>query len=184
LSELEEVWAQALADAEARARAAGRSDISQYLALRSSNDLIRTTAGNWLLGLFTSAAGVANRAGAGIQISTEAAYRFKVGNASMVGPQLRLGKGERLLTIAVGWPRVPRDGFISGGGLACGDIKHRGLEDANEVLRLVLRSDGVPSWIVGRNLELSKEASELHPANVQHHLAILLGPSHRPTTRS
>jgi hypothetical protein len=42
LSELDEAWTIALAEAEARARAAGRADISDYLALRGSNDLIRT----------------------------------------------------------------------------------------------------------------------------------------------
>ena len=183
MSELDEVWASALAEAEARARAAGRTDISHYLALRSSNDLIRTTAGNWLLGLFTAAAGIANRSGAGIQISTEATQRFKVGNASMVGPQLRLSKGERQLTISVGWPRVPRDGFISGGGLACGNIKHRGLNAANEELRLLLRSDGTPSWIAARELETSKDGREFHEADVGSHLALLLDELHRPTSR-
>ena len=44
VSELDETWAAALAEAEGRARAAGRSDLSEYLALRSSNDLLRKTA--------------------------------------------------------------------------------------------------------------------------------------------
>ena len=92
MSELEEAWAVGLAEAEASARAAGRTDIADYLALRSSNDLIRKIAGDWLLTMFTTAAGEANRAGAAIQISTNAAHRFKVGNASMVGTRLSLGR--------------------------------------------------------------------------------------------
>ena len=110
MSELDEAWALALAKAEAHARAAGRTDISEYLVLRSSNDLIRKTASKWLLGMFATAAGEANRAGASIKISTEAAHRFKIGNASMVGSRLSLGSGVRMLLVEVGWPRLPHDG--------------------------------------------------------------------------
>ena len=67
MSELEEAWAAGLAEAEARARAMGRTDIAEYLALRSSNDLIRKIAADWLLSMFTTAAGEANRLGAAIQ---------------------------------------------------------------------------------------------------------------------
>ena len=41
MSELDEAWALGIAEAEARARATGRADIAEYLALRSSNDLMR-----------------------------------------------------------------------------------------------------------------------------------------------
>ncbi len=171
MSELDEAWELALAKAEASSRAAGRTDISEYLALRSSNDLIRKTASKWLLGIFSKAAGEANRAGASIKISTEDAHRFKVGNASMVGSRLSLGSGVRRLLVEVGWPRLPRDGFIRGGGLACSNIKHLGIKPANEELRLILSSHGVPRWVVqgkhGRPIEL-------HESNVRNHIAILL----------
>src|SRR6185295_15682656 len=119
VSELEEAWTAGLAEAEARARAQGRADIADYLALRSSNDLIRRIAGDWLMNMFVTVAGEANRAGAAIQISTETSHRFKVGNASMVGTLLSLGSGVRRVLVEIGWPRTPRDGFIRGGGLAC-----------------------------------------------------------------
>jgi hypothetical protein len=180
MSELEDAWAVGLAEAEARARASGRKDIADYIALRSSNDLIRRIAGDWLLTLFTTAAGEANRAGAAIQISTDAVHRFKVGNASMVGTRLTLGSGLRKLLVEVGWPRTPRDGFIRGGGLACGNIKHVGIKPANEELRLVLNAAGTPSWIVIGNHD---EARELHEMNVKDHLAILLDDSRNPRTR-
>ena len=138
VSELEEAWATGLAEAEARARAQGRADIADYLALRSSNDLIRKIAGDWLLAMFANAAGEANRKGAAIQISSEDAHRFKVGNASMVGTRLSLSSGVRQLFVEAGWPRTPRDGFIRGGGLACCHIKHVGIKPANEELRLVV----------------------------------------------
>ena len=184
MSELNEAWALALAEAEARARAAGRKDISEYLALRSANDLIRKIASDWLLGMFAAAAGEANRADAAIKISTEEAHRFKVGHASMVGSRLSLASGVRMLIVEVGWPRAPRDGFIRGGGLACGNIKHRGIKSANEELRLVLSGSGTPSWIVEGKRGTSTEAHELHEANVRNHIAMLLDDSRNPSTRS
>ena len=180
MSELEDAWAAGLEAAQAQARAQGRTDVAEYLALRSSNDLIRRIAGDWLLSLFTTVAGEANRAGAAIQVATETAHRFKVGNASMVGPRLSLGSGVRKLLVEVGWPRTPRDGFIRGGGLACGNIKHFGIKPANDQLRLILDASGTPKWIViGRDDSHSEsrklhEFPSLHEANVREHLAVLL----------
>jgi hypothetical protein len=177
VSELDEAWAAGLAEAETRARAQGRTDVAEYLALRNSNDLIRTIASDWLLTMFTTAAGEANRAGAAIQISREDAHRFKVGHASMVGRRLSLGSGVRMLLVEVGWPRTPRDGFIRGGGLACGNIKHVGIKPANEELRLVVDATGKPSWIVVDKHGSHVQPQELHEANVKGHLAILLDDS-------
>jgi hypothetical protein len=180
VSELDEAWAAGLAEAERRARAIGRADIAEYLALRSSNDLIRKIAGDWLLAMFTSAAGEANRAGAAIQISTDEAHRFKVGNAGMVGSRLSLVLGVRKLLVEVGWPRTPRDGFIQGGGLARGHIKHVGIQPANEELRLVLNPEGTPSWMVQMR---HGEPREFHEINVKDHVAILLNDSRNPPRR-
>jgi len=183
VSELEDAWAAGLAEAEARARAHGRTDVADYLALRNSNDLIRRIAGEWLLTMFTTVAGEANRAGAAIQISTQDAHRFKVGNASMVGSLLSLGSGVRKLLIEVGWPRTPRDGFIRGGGLACGNIRHVGIKPANEELRLVLDVAGTPTWMVMKGGGTHTGPSELrnlpklHEANVKKHVSILVDDS-------
>ena len=174
MSELEEAWTLALAKAEAQARAAGRTDISEYIALRSSNDLIRKIATKWLLGMFVAAAGEANRAGASIKISTEDSHQFKVGNANMVGSRLSLESGVRILFVEVGWPRLPRDGFIRGGGLACSNIKHFGMKRANEELRLVLNSSGIPCWLVQAKHATPAEPVQLHEENVKNHVAVLL----------
>jgi hypothetical protein len=177
LSELDEAWASGLAEAEARARAQGRADIAAYLALRSSNDLIRKVAGDWLLNLFATVAGEANRAGAAIQVSTDDGHRFKVGNASMVGPRLSLANGVRRILVEVGWPRTPRDGFIRGGGLACGHIKHVGIKPANSELRLILNDAGTPSWtVIDKHGSASSagESQELHEIDVKAHVRILL----------
>ncbi len=174
VSELDEAWALALAEAEKSARAAGRTDISTYLALRTSNDLLRKTGRDWLQQMFASVAGEANRAGAGIQISKEDGHRFKVGNATMVGSRVSLAKGVRVLFVEVGWPRTPSDGFIRGGGLACANIKHLGIKSASEQLRLVLDLSGVPRWNAQGH---TAKPYEIHESNIRKHVAILVSDS-------
>jgi hypothetical protein len=180
MSELDEAWAVGIAEAEARARATGRADIAEYLALRSSNDLIRKIASDWLLGLFAASAGQANRKGAAIQISTDDGHYFKVGNATMRGTRISLGSGVRTLVIEVGWPRTPRDGFIRGGGLACANIKHVGIKAANEELRLAVDKTGTPRWIMIGKHSSQSEPREFHEANVGQHLSLLLDDSRPP----
>ena len=79
LSELDEAWELALAEAKRRAHAAGRADIAQYLALRAQNDLLRRTAIDWLVDTLTAFAADANRRGAAIQIELSDAHNFRVG---------------------------------------------------------------------------------------------------------
>jgi hypothetical protein len=174
VSELDEAWALALAEAEQRARAAGRTDISTYLALRTSNDLLRKTGRDWLQEMFVSVVAKANRAGAGIKVTREDAHRFKVGNATMVGTRLSLVRGVRTLFVEVGWPRTPRDGFIRGGGLACANIKHLGIKSASEQLRLVVDPTGIPRW---KPQTHGAEHHEIHEANIRDHISILLNDS-------
>ena len=180
MSELDEAWALGLAQAEARARAHGRTDIADYLALRSSNDLKRKVASDWLFTLFTVAAGQANHDGASLEISRDTAHSFKVEHAVMVGQRLDLIRGVRRLRIEVGWPRAPRDGFIRGGGLACANIKHLGMKSANDELRLMLSDAGTPSWVV----EPKKAPRDFHEVDVKKHLAILLSDSINPAKHS
>lgn len=180
VSELDEAWTIGIAEAEARARAAGRADIAEYLTLRSSNDLLRRISSDWLLRLFVTTAGEANRKGAAIQVSTEDGYRFKVGNATMMGTRVSLGSGVRMLVIEVGWPRTPSDGFIRGGGLACANIKHVGIKAANEELRLAVDNNGTPRWIMIGKHSFRPEPREFHEANVSQHLSLLLDDSRPP----
>ena len=175
MSELEEAWALALAEAEKRARAAGRTDISEYLALRSSNDLIRKTAGDWLLGIFAATAGEANRMGAAIQISTEDGHRFRVDNASMVGRRLSLGSGVRVLSVEIGWPRAPRETIRGGGRPAA--ISTPRLKSATEDLRLVLSAQGTnlivePGTTAHERRVAHHELNQFHEANVKKHVAL------------
>src|SRR5262249_25273640 len=146
MGELDEAWAAALSEAEQRARLAGRRDVAEYLSLRNSNDLIRKAGVDWLVTGFTTLAGDANRAGASIQISNKEGHRFPVGSSTMVGHLLTLTYGVRILYVEAGWPRVPRDGFVRGAGLACANIRHLGIRAASQELLLMKTTNGVPAW--------------------------------------
>jgi hypothetical protein len=176
LGELDEAWAQALKEAQQRAQATGRADVAAYLRLRASNDLLRQTSIEWLLTTFTTLAGRANRAGASIQTAQVDAHRFQVGNATMVGPLLTLSLGVRALSVEAGWPRLPSDGFVRGGGLACGRVRHLGRKTANEELLLVRSQKDAPRWMV---LEKAGKRHELLEAGLQNHIAKLLSDGYR-----
>jgi len=171
LSELDEAWALALSEAERRARMAGHSELADYLSLRNSNDLLRKAGIEWLISSFTLLAGEANRAGASLQIQTQDAHRFRIGNSTMVGNLLTLSNGVRQLFVEAGWPRTPRDGVVRGGGLACANIRHLGVKAANEELLLSKTNSGSPSWVSSTRTPAS---SQLHEVDIRRHLSILL----------
>ena len=174
LSELDEAWAAALVEAEQRARAAGRGDIVDYLALRNSNDLLRQTGVTWLTDTFNFLAAEANRNGASIQTSIDDAHHFKSGNSTMVGRLLTLRYGVRNLFVEAGWPRVPRHGFVSGGGLARGNIRHFGMKSADVELVLVRLGNGNPVWMIERS---DRRRQELHEAFAKTKVRLLLDES-------
>jgi hypothetical protein len=167
MSELDEAWAAALSEAERRARQAGRKDIADYLSLKNSNDLLRKAGVDWLLAEFTSAAADANRTGASIQITRQQGHRFKIGASTMVGHLVTFTNGVRTLYVEAGWPRTPRDGVVHGGGLACANIRHLGIRNANEELLLMKSDAGRPTW-------KSHKHRSLHESHMRHHIAILL----------
>jgi len=171
VSELDEAWALALAEAETRARMAGHVDLAAYLSLRTANDLLRSTGIQWLMNTSERLAAEANRQGAGIQISKDDKHRFRDGIATMVGRLLTLSSGVRQLHIEAGWPRVPRDGVVRGGGLARANIRHFGIKDANESLSLVT-SKGVPRWISVDSPGTDQGVSE---SQLRRHITTLLG---------
>ena len=148
MTELDEAWEIALAQATQRAQGAGRADIARYLDLRRRNDLLRRAATEWLMDVVFSLAADANRSGATIQIERNETHRFKRGAATMVGAQLTLRRGVRALTVESGWPRVPRDGIVRGNALACANIKHLGQTRHNDELILITSPKGAPQWFV------------------------------------
>ncbi|HSB28752.1 MAG TPA: hypothetical protein VLE19_12885 [Pyrinomonadaceae bacterium] len=176
MSEIDEAWAAALAEAERRARAAGRSELAEYLLLRNSNDLLRTAGIEWLVSTFMALAGEANRAGAGLQITSQDIHRFRMGNSTMVGTLLTLSNGVRQLFVEAGWPRTPRDGIVRGGGLACANLRHLGIKAANEEMLLAKTSSGGPAWLSSNR---RSPRNVVHESDLRRHLAVLLD-IHRP----
>ena len=168
MSELDEAWAVALAEAEQRARLAGRGDVAEYLVLRNSNDLLRKAGIDWLMTSFTNLAGEANRAGASIQLTTTDGHRFRTGTSTMVGRLVSLNYGVRQLLVEAGWPRVPRDGIVRGGGLAAAQVRHVGIRRADEELLLSRAASGSPQWTS------TKLRRVFHESDIRRHLAILL----------
>jgi hypothetical protein len=171
LTELEAEWARRLAEAEQSARASGRGDVAEYLALRALNDMARNVGIEWLLAAFNAHAGEANRAGAGIRLADTDAHRFRVGASTMVGRRLTLTVGVRVLTIEAGWPRTPRDGIVRGGGLAAARITHFGNPSANDELLLMQKADDAPRWMV---LDPAGVRPALEEARVRRHIEKLL----------
>jgi hypothetical protein len=169
MSELDEAWAVALAEAEQRARLAGRGDVAEYLALRNSNDLLRTAGIDWLMTSFVTLAGDANRTGASIQVANSDGHRFRAGTSTMVGRLVSLTNGVRQLLVEAGWPRVPRDGIVRGGGLAAANVRHVGIRQADEELLLSRSSAGSPLWT-----SVTKKPHAFHESDIRRHLAILL----------
>lgn len=169
MSELDEAWAVALSEAEQKARLAGRGDLADYLALRNSNDLLRKAGIDWLVSSFVNHAGAANRHGASIQIANVDSHRFQMGNSTMVGPQITLSNGVRKLFVEAGWPRMPRDGIVRGGGLAAAQIRHLGIKTANDELLLSKSATGVPQWT-----SVTKQRYTFLEYHIRHHLALLL----------
>ena len=173
MGELDEAWAAALSEAEHRARLAGRKDVAEYLSLRNSNDLIRTAGVDWLITVFTTLAGDANRNGASIQISKKEGHRFPIGTSTMVGRLLILSSGVRTLSIEAGWPRTPRDGIVRGGGFACANIRHMGIKTASDELLLSKSNTGAPAW-----KSLLRKRPFIHESDLRRHLAILIDQKH------
>jgi hypothetical protein len=171
LNDLDEAWALALEEARRRAHAAGRTDVADYLALRASNDLLRQTGIEWLIGTFLTLAGEANRNGASIQTSRQEPHRFVSGGATLVGHYLSLRFGIRELAVEAGWPRTPRDGFIRGGGLARGLIRHLGRKTKDREIVLVRSNSGSPHWLM---LNSAGSRHDLNQVAIQQHIATLL----------
>jgi hypothetical protein len=172
LSELDAEWKQLLAEAERRARRAGRVDVGEYLALRQSNDEARRAGIEWLFETFTRLAGEANRAqAAALSIERDDAYRFRVGASTMVGTQVTLRAGEvRALRIAAGWPRAPKDGIVRG-GLARAEINHFGAPKRTELL-LLERAQEELKWII--IVENTNARREFLEESARHHITMLL----------
>ncbi|HKX83207.1 MAG TPA: hypothetical protein VJL58_03215 [Pyrinomonadaceae bacterium] len=152
VNELEHAWPELLAEAIAKARHSGRTDVADFLALRASNDLIRVAAVKWL---FDSMIEVASRAQSSfpmLSIEREEPHSFRLRGADLTGSLLELRLGVRCLTLEAGWTRKPNDGFMRGGALAFAKLTHFGLPRHNIEL-LLLKTEASPSWNIAGTTE-------------------------------
>jgi hypothetical protein len=171
MNELDEVWARMMAQAMAKARETGRSDLSDYLALKANNDSIRLTACQWLFDSFLELSEEVNRKGIRLEIESESPHRFSVGNSTMVGALLRFRYGVRCLTIETGWTRTPTDGFMRGGSLAHARISHFGMSKSNSELLLLRTKENKPDWFL---LDKDGQKSQVISENLKHHFQVFL----------
>ena len=145
MNELDEAWEEMVAGAIRNARASGRGEVADFLALKQSNDLIRETSIEWLLNSFIEIAAEASRGNPAITIEREEPHEFDFQNATMAGRLIRIGFGVRKVTIEAGWTRLPSHGFMRNGALAAARIIHFGMPKDGADLILV-RDGEVPAW--------------------------------------
>ncbi len=171
MNELDDLWLQMMEKAIANAQTAGRSDVAQYLALKASNDAIRSTGCRWLFDSFLELSEEVNRQGIKLEIESESPHRFPVGTSTMVGSLLKFQQGVRCLTIETGWTRTPADGFMRGGALACARILHFGMSKANAELSLLLQKD-LPEWF---SISDEGKRTQFDSSNLRKHFQFFLG---------
>jgi len=145
MNELDEAWAEMLAGAIENAKASGRGDVADFLALKQSNDALRQTAADWLFNSFIEIASEANRRSSLVVIEREEPHEFPFNNAIMAGGLVRIRFGVRSLIVEAGWTRLPSHGFMRGGALAAARIRHFGVPGADAELVLV-RNEEIPEW--------------------------------------
>lgn len=171
MSELEDEWEILIARAKDAARHTGRSDVHDYLALRSSNDAIRRTAVKWLMNEVIAIASDPLRNGNAIDIERIDPHSFSAFKANMVGTRIEVRRGVRCLAVEAGWTRTPSDGFMRGGALAFARISHFGMPKKNMDIGLY-RMGGTVDWAV---IVEEKIASSFSSADIERHLMIFHG---------
>lgn len=145
MNELDEAWAEMIAGAIQNARASGREDVADFLALKRSNDLLRQTSIDWLFNSFIEIASEASRRNAAVTIEREDPHEFEFQSAKMAGSLIRIALGVRRMTIEAGWTRLPSHGFMRNQALAAARITHFGIPQAGHDLILV-RNGETPVW--------------------------------------
>lgn len=171
MNELDEVWQQDINNAIQRAKEEGRSDVAEYISLKSSNDAIRTKSVKWLFDTVLDIVFTFNRHGAKIKIEQNEKHQFNYAGATLTGSRLKLQQGIRCLTIEAGWTQGPRDGFMRGGALAFARITHFGFAKENAELALH-PFENVPQWFV---IADEKNRISFNVQSLRRHFEVFLG---------
>ena len=172
MHELNEFWANSLEQAIEKARAGGRHDVADYLALKAANDALRAAASRWLFESFLEIAHEAIRRGINLRIENENPHRFEMNRATMVGSLVRFVFGIRSMTVETGWTRTPADGFMRGGALAAARLVHFGQPKHNSELVLLRSAKGEPEWFA---LNRDGSRTPFHTRDILEHFAVFIG---------
>jgi len=170
VNELDDVWEKMFAESRAENASAPPGILSEFLALKASNDEVRTRAVEWLLMVFTELAAHANRRSAGIEIERKEPHNFSAFGANMAGVKIDLRQGVRCLTVEAGWTRLPSDGFMRGGALAVAHIRHFGIKSQDTHLAL-LKTGDLPEW---HEIDRDKVARPIQARDITRHIALLI----------
>lgn len=146
MRELDEMWGQLLAEAARRAGSDGRSDVAEYLSLKSVNDQLRAAGCRWLFDSCVEVSEEYNRRGIRFETENFNPHRFQVGAATMVGSVLKFHRGVRNFSVEAGWTRAPGDGFMPNASLARARLSHFGMSKVNAELALIRHGGDAPEW--------------------------------------
>jgi hypothetical protein len=171
MNDFEALLAAQLAGAIENARASGRDDIADYLALKAANDSIRQRETDDLFKAFIGIALSAENVARSVKVERESPHSFEHANANIKGSLLRMARGLRCLTVDAGWTRAPADGFMRFGAMAVARIRHYGIPEKNAGLVLKPHADAY-SWFEVRNDAVSQQP--FRPEDVRRHLDIFL----------
>jgi hypothetical protein len=142
MNELDENWSAMLNFAMQKAAADGRSDVADYLRLKTENDLVRDAGVRWLFDSMIAIAMTRENVEKGVTAERVEPHSFPHGPSNISGSMLKISHGVRCLTAEAGWTRTPSDGFMRGGALAIGRLTHFGMPKGNCEIMLVRGSDG------------------------------------------
>ena len=170
VSEIDDIWAEMLDKRALDQTASSGHVIADFIALKATNYEIRQRSVDWLIGLFTEMAGIANRHNRPIEIERIEPHNFTAYGANMVGVKTNFKHGIRCLTIEAGWTRLPRDGFMRGGALAVARISHFGIKRHGADLAL-LKTGHMPEW---HEIDRDNTAHPIELSDLRRHMAVLI----------
>ena len=171
MAEISNFWSEILDGAGSEKSSSGRRIVADFIALKATNDEIRSRAIEWLISSFTELAAHANQHNIPIEIERKEPHNFAAYGANMVGLKTSFRHGLRCLTVEAGWTRMPGDGFMRGGALAVAHIRHFGLKQHAADLALLRTNDRL-QWC---QIDNENTAHPIQIDNLVRHMAILVG---------
>ena len=171
MNDFEELLAAKFVNAIENARASGRDDIADYLALKAANDAVRQRETNDLFKAFISLALSAENVARDVSVERESPHNFAYKDATLKGSLIRMMRGIRSLRVEAGWTRAPGDGFMRFGAMAAARVSHYGIPEKNAELVLKTYGDAY-SWFETRHDTVSEVP--FGPENIENHLEVFL----------